>query len=98
MKMLLGPAAMDMADDAAASDIPPMTDVLTRDGLKEPTADMLESFTDLTDGETFEVEWLWAVPGQRPSKISWTATVDSTGDDSNPVNDSATAATKVRRN
>ena len=48
MEMVVGPSAMDMADDVAASDTPPMAEVLTRDGLKEPTADTLESFTDLT--------------------------------------------------
>ena len=79
---------------AAASGIVTLTGISNR----ADTIEFSESFTDLMAGETLEIEWLWTAPGPRPSRITWTATVDSTGDDSNPANDSATDSTKVRRN
>ncbi|MCP3870779.1 MAG: hypothetical protein GY703_22335, partial [Gammaproteobacteria bacterium] len=79
---------------AAASGTVTVTGVSNRGD----TVEFSESFTDLADGEEFEVEWEWTSPDTRPSTISWTATVSTDGGDTNPSNDTATAQTKVRRN
>lgn len=55
----------------------------------------------LLEGEEVELEWAWLAPAGRPQTIQWTATVTETvvdGDDTNPLNDTAVASTKVRRN
>lgn len=52
----------------------------------------------LASGDSITASWLWTAPADRPATIAWTATVTSVGTDTNPVNDTAAAATKVRRN
>jgi hypothetical protein len=61
------------------------------------TVSFFASFTDLGDGATFPYTWSWTAPDGKPATISWTAVVTSDGD-TNPVNDTATASTQVRRN
>lgn len=61
------------------------------------TFEFAESFTSLASGEEFEVGLIWTAPGRRPAVIRWTATVTSSGEDTNPSNDTATARTRVRR-
>lgn len=55
----------------------------------------------LIEGDEIELEWAWLAPSTRPQTIQWTATITETvetGDDTNPLNDSSAATTKVRRN
>jgi hypothetical protein len=57
--------------------------------------------SSLTEGQDVEFEWAWIAPSGRPQTVQWTATVTETvvdGDDTNPLNDTAVASTKVRRN
>jgi len=77
---------------AAASGTVTLTGVSNRGDTIEFSA----SFTDLASGDEFEAEWPWTAPN-RPTTIRWTATVSTTGGDTNPSNDTATAITRVRR-
>ena len=77
---------------AAASGTITLTGVSTR----SDTVEFSESFTDLAPGEVYEAEWDWTAP-DRPATIIWTAIVSTDGGDTNPANDTATAATRVRR-
>ncbi len=59
------------------------------------------AISSLTEGQDVEFEWAWIAPSGRPQTVQWTATVTETvvdGDDTNPLNDTAVASTKVRRN
>ena len=51
----------------------------------------------LTSGDSETVTFEWTASDGKPATISWTAVVTSDGD-TNPVNDTATASTQVRRN
>ena len=62
------------------------------------TVEFSDSFIDLADGATFTQSWPWVAPADKPATVTWTAIVTSSGDDTNPSNDAATAKTKVRRN
>ena len=76
---------------AAASGTVTLTGVSNRD----ETVNFSASFTDLAPGEEFDAEWEWTAP-DRTTTIYWTATVTAEGD-TNPVNNTATARTRVRR-
>ena len=77
---------------AVASGTVTLTGVSNRGDVYEFSAD----FVDLAAGEEFEVEWDWTAPDGKPSNISWTAVVTGDGD-INPINNTATGSTKVRR-
>jgi hypothetical protein len=62
------------------------------------TVTFFASFTDLGDDATFPYTWSWTAPDDKPATMDWTATVTSSGDDTNPSNDTATARTMVRKN
>jgi len=79
---------------AAASGTVTLTGVSNRGDIVE----FSNSTTDLAAGDEFDAMWEWTAPDGKPSTISWTAVVTSDGGDTNPVNDTATAQTKVRRN
>ncbi|MGB5335508.1 MAG: hypothetical protein WBN07_07815, partial [Woeseiaceae bacterium] len=74
-----------------------LTGISNRGEVFEFTGDVPQ----LSEGEEVELEWPWLAPSGRPQTIQWTATVTETvvdGDDTNPLNDTAVASTKVRRN
>ena len=77
---------------AVASGTVTLTGVSNRGDVYEFSAD----FVDLAAGDEFEVEWDWTAPDGKPSNISWTAVVTGDGD-INPINNTATGSTKVRR-
>jgi hypothetical protein len=52
----------------------------------------------LASGESFNSNWPWTAPADKPATIKWTATVHYDGVDNNPRNDTATATTKVGKN
>lgn len=56
-----------------------------------------DSIASLPGGESYVASWPVAFPGSRPYTVYWTATVTANGTDPNPINDSASALTKVRR-
>jgi len=79
---------------ASASGTVTLTGVSNRGDTWEYSA----SFTDLAAGAEFEAEWEWTAPDNRPAKVTWTAEVTAdSGEDTNPINDTATAITNVIR-
>ncbi len=98
-RVLLGETAeveVDVTNNgpAVASGTVTLTGVSNRGDIVEFAA----PFTALAAGDVYEAVWLWTAPDGKPANISWTAVVTTDGGDSNPANDTATAATKVRRN
>jgi len=79
---------------AIASGTVTLTGVSNRGDIVEFSA----TFADLASGATFPASWIWTAPADKPATINWTAIVTSTGEDTNPSNDTATAKTKVKRN
>jgi hypothetical protein len=76
---------------AAASGTVTLTGVSNRG----ETVNFSATFTDLAPGAEFDAEWEWTAP-DRTATVNWTATVIAEGD-TNPVNNTATGITKVRR-
>jgi len=82
---------------ADASGVVDLTGVSNRGEVFEFSAPL----ATLPEGADVQLQWPWLAPSDRPQTIQWTATVTETvetGDDTNPLNDSAIASTKVRRN
>lgn len=83
----LGPG--DMADGAVIE----LSGVTNRGTTFGPYS---ENYPDLPEGSAVSPVFPFTAPTDRSTKIDWTATVTS-GSDTNPANDSATAKTQVKK-